>query len=768
MTDETVRDASPDDPTRSITAAAGGQRSVGPFTIFRKLGEGGMGIVYEAEQQSPRRPVALKVMRGGVFVDDAQVKMFQREAQTLARLKHPSIAAIYEMGRTEEGQHFFAMELVRGETLGDWLKRGTAGASTPGSSPSPASDRRVRLGLFCKVCDAVAYAHQRGVIHRDLKPSNILVMKEAHSASSAKDIGVPDVKILDFGLARITDADVAMSTVVSELGSVKGTLPYMSPEQVRGNPDEIDLRTDVYSLGVILYELVTDRLPYDVLRAQLPEAVRVICEEPPKSLKQTASQRIDADVATIALKALEKEPARRYQSVAALADDVRRYLSDQPISARPPSAAYQFRKLVARHKVGFGFIAALFVVLVAFSATMAVQARRIAKERDRANLEAATSKQVSDFLVDLFHVADPNEARGNSITAREILDKGADKIERELKDQPAVQARLMAAMGQVYVGLGLYDRGEALLHATQGINERTYGPNSLEVAETYAQLASVLADKGRFHDAGVAVARATSIQERSLPPDDVRLARSLYLQGSVLVQQGQAHHTEGAALLERARRIFETKLGPDAIEVGWCWNDLSIERLGAGDLVAARDFAKRALSVKERALPPDHPDVAGSLNNFAFICVRQRNYEEARPLLERALSIMAKSYGENHEIYGNTLETMSELWWRSGNPAKALPYIQQAVAIREKTMAPGTSEIAADLMTLGAVLRDLHRFSEAEPYLKKALDLARMGEGRTPLTVAEATSEYAKLLRATGREAEARSLDDRVKSSESN
>jgi serine/threonine protein kinase len=260
---------------------------LGDFRIVRKLGEGGMGVVYEAEQQHPKRPVALKVIRGGAFVDDNQIKMFQREAQTLARLKHPAIAAIYEMGRTEQGQHFFAMELVRGETLGAWLGHG-----------SP--DLRLRLALFRKICDAVAYAHQRGVIHRDIKPSNILVLKESSSASTASSVGIPDVKVLDFGLARITDTDVAASSFVTDMGTVRGTLPYMSPEQIRGNPDEIDLRTDVYSLGVLLYEMLTGRLPHDLKNAAIAEAARIICAEPPAPLTKTwgGTKRLDADVVT--------------------------------------------------------------------------------------------------------------------------------------------------------------------------------------------------------------------------------------------------------------------------------------------------------------------------------------------------------------------------------------------------------------------------------------------------------------------------------------
>src|SRR5215510_508988 len=320
---------------------------IGHHRIFRKLGEGGMGVVYEAEQQHPRRRVALKVIRGGRLVDEYQVKLFQREAQALARLKHPGIAAIYEAGRTDDGQHYFVMELVHGTPLLDYVKgRRLTGRQAP-------SNIRQRLELFLKICEAISYAHQRGVIHRDLKPANLLVVDESEGQSpDGPSVSRVEIKVLDFGLARITDEDGAGGSGLSQAGQIRGTLPYMSPEQVRGDPDQIDVRTDVYALGVILYELLTERLPYELERVTLPQAIRIVCEEAPKPLNRALGESrhrerkktewIDRDVETIALKALEKEPERRYRSAAALAEDVTRYLTNQPIQARPPSALYQF------------------------------------------------------------------------------------------------------------------------------------------------------------------------------------------------------------------------------------------------------------------------------------------------------------------------------------------------------------------------------------------------------------------------------------------
>jgi eukaryotic-like serine/threonine-protein kinase len=299
-------------PGAAVAAALPGE--IGGFRILGKLGEGGMGIVYEAEQQSPHRRVALKIVRGGHFVDDQYLRMFRRETETLARLTHPNIAALYEAGRTDDGQHFFTMELVLGETLAAWARQHLGG-----DQPSSAQIRE-RLRQFVTICEAVNYAHQRGVIHRDLKPSNIVIT----------DAGP---KILDFGLARITDADVAGATMMSEVGVIHGTLSYMSPEQTRGDSRDIDLRTDVYSLGVVLYELLSGKLPYATRGMSVVQAIRNICEEPPKPLD------VDTDLSTILTKALEKEPDGRYQSAAALAEDVERYLANLSLPRATPAGA---------------------------------------------------------------------------------------------------------------------------------------------------------------------------------------------------------------------------------------------------------------------------------------------------------------------------------------------------------------------------------------------------------------------------------------------
>ena len=746
-------------PVEETTTASARRRVpavVGEFRIVRELGEGGMGLVYEAEQQHPKRAVALKVIRGGAYVDETQVRMFRREVQTLARLKHPGIAAIYESGRTEDGQHYFAMELVRGETLSEHLKRrGGTGMLSPPTV-------KERLLLFRKICDAISYAHQRGVVHRDLKPSNILVLRDSpgtEPGSQAHDI--PDIKILDFGLARITDSDVVMSTVLTDLGSVQGTLPYMSPEQVRGHSDEIDLRTDVYSLGVILYEMLAGQLPVDVRRAQLPVALRLICEESPQPLSRVwkGTRRPDADLVTIVHKALEKEPSRRYRSAAALSEEIQRYLADQPILAHPPSTAYQVRKLVARHKGPFAFVAALMVLLAGFAVTMTVQAGRIARERDRANVEAKTAQTVSEFLVGLFEVSDPFEARGNTVTARELLDKGAGRIARELSGEPLTQARLMATMGNAYVSLALYEPAQPLLEQALALRERELGGDHPDVAHALEALGEVHVRQRKFVEAQALFERALKILESSRGLEHPEVGWGLYnLQKAYWFREDYA----GAApLLERALKIFEKDPTANARGMSWCLNNLAyVELYWRRNPDRALANCQRALEIKRTTLTEGHPDVAIGLNNVGDILMNMGDYGAARPILERALAEYERCFGAQHpRTAANPLRGLGELWWRLGEPAKAKPLLERAIAVQEPL---GYYKLPEATHTLAAVLCDLGEYQESEKLFLRTLKLREGAVGVQNPRVAQTLQEYARLLRRTKRDDEAQTMEARA------
>jgi serine/threonine protein kinase len=724
---------------------------INDFRLIRMLGEGGMGVVYEAEQQHPRRPVALKVIRGGHHVGPDTLKLFQREAQTMARLRHPGIATLYETGITEDGLHFFAMELARGPTLSGWIRQ-------RGVGPLTFEETRLRVSVFKKICDAVAYAHQRGVVHRDLKPANVLIPKE--SAGSSFEDPVPDVKVLDFGLARITDSDLQATSYVTEMGKVQGTLPYMSPEQVRGNPDEIDFRTDVYSLGVLLYEMITGRLPYDVSKAQLHEAVRIICEEAPKSITATLSgtKQLHVDVSTIAGKCMEKAPARRYQSTAALSEDVARYLSDQPILARPPSTTYQLRKLVARHKGPFVFAGTVFLLVAALAVTSTVQALRVSRERDRANREAETATQVSHFLEGLFKVVDPSEARGNTITAREILDQGADRIERDLKNQPVVQVRMLGIIGNVYGSLGLRELAKPLLERAAEDARALYGPDSLEYADalsatTFATVAGVSAiDRPEYVDIR---AHAHAIRLHHMQPDDPRMAFSYATLGSAQIMAGLP---EGEENLRRALELVRRTDPPEDQVHLWVLNDLAVAEVGKREYRNAVELFREALRIRERIYPEGHGDRNLGLNNLGYTLLLAGERTEARRYIQAALSANERTYGPDHVQVARTLQSLGELERQEGHLDRARALLLRGLDIFQR--------IDSENPELPDTLLSLARLEETDGHLEESLKhLARARAINLHMpgyTAVDPTPDYIRLLRKVGRNDEAARVEARA------
>jgi serine/threonine protein kinase/tetratricopeptide (TPR) repeat protein len=745
-TDERLRDFAGPDAQPPPPPKPQRDRYFGDFRLVRKLGEGGMGVVYEAEQQHPRRPVALKVVRGGAHVSPDTVKLFQREAQTLARLRHPGIAQLYETGATEDGLHFFAMELVRGETLAEWLGKRPAGPVSP-------AELRLRLGLFRKICDAVAYAHQKGVIHRDLKPANVLI-PNVPLGSSAPD-AIPDVKVLDFGLARITDADVQASTYVTEMGRVQGTLPYMSPEQVRGNPDEIDLRTDVYGLGVILYQMVAGRLPYDLSRAQLPEAVRIICEEPPRSISATFSgtRRLDADVVTIAGKCLEKEPQRRYQSAAALGEDVGRWLADEPILARPPSAGYQLKKLVARHRGPFAFAATVFVLVTALAITSTVQALRLLAERDRANGEAEAARQVSEFLEGLFKISDPSESRGKVVTAREILDEGTRRIDRDLERLPDVQARLALVLARVHYGLGLYPEARSLV-------ERSIPRLAPEdAAGAWALLGMMSHADGNLPRAEEEFRTAVRLSEQAFAPDSPVRVEFAYLEAQRLRLLGEQDRAEAA--YRRAMELAERNARGNPLLRLWIVRDLGTLYLGMNRLADAERLCREALEIADRELPQD-PERIGALNTLGFTLALRDLPDEGRSYLERAVALSEEIYGPDHPSTANIVHSLGELERRAGRLDEARGLLERALRVAEEKVGPDSTPVATVLESLAPLLVEQGRLEEAEAAYRRLLDLRQnAGQGDSGV-VAESLDGLAGVLRRTGRTDEAARLETRA------
>ena len=724
------------------------EQMIGDYRIIRQLGAGGMGLVYEAEQQHPKRVVALKVIRGGRYVDDLQIRLFQREAQALARLRHPAIASIFESGRTDDGQHFFAMELVRGERLSEYMKR-------LDKERTPKDALEFKLHLFSRICDAVTYAHQRGVIHRDLKPANVFVQKPVASSDSSS-AGLPGIKILDFGLARITESDVAATSIVTSAGLIQGSLGYMSPEQASGNTDEIDLRTDIYSLGVMLYEMVSGRLPYDQEGKSVPESIRAISEDAPQPLTLPDGRRIpDRDLETIVRKALEKEPARRYQSISAFAGDLERYLAQQPIIARPPSTVYQLRKLISRHRAAVGFAAVLLVVLVAFAGTMTYQARRIAEERDRANLEAGTSKEISDFLINLFEVSDPSENRGNTVTARELLDKGAGRIEGTLKDRPRIQARLMDSMGKVHRSLGLYDKADELLKEAVRIH-RAFPGDEQALATSLFNRAELKHYQQNYNDAETHYKEALDIQRRVFGEENLQVAHTIDLLGRLYRDRREyGRATESHARALQLRRKLK---GDHSLEVADSLHSLGMIAQAQNDFETAENRFREEFGIYQA----HHQERPALAFNLASTLANRAKYDEAENFFRQALSVTQKTYGETHLFYAHCLRGLGTFLFDSrGDPDGAEPLLRKSIAIMKQTVGENHSAYAIGTSVLADLLKEKGQLQEAETLARAGLAIALDQLGDQDPQTGVYRSGLAGVLLATGKLPEAEALLDK-------
>ncbi len=736
-------------------AATGGGPARTPYRLLQRIGVGGMGEVWLAEQSEPiRRRVALKLIRGG-FGSKEVVARFESERQALAMMDHPGIARVYEAGTSREGLPYFAMEHVQGDPITNHCDRVRATV-------------RERIELVIEVCAAVQHAHQKAIIHRDLKPSNILVTVQDGKARP---------KVIDFGVAKAVGQKLTDQTMYTALGQIVGTLEYMSPEQAEMSAQDVDTRTDVYALGVVLYQLLVGALPFDsktIREAGYDEARRRIREvDPPRpstrvsSLGEASSdsarmRRVEAgtlerelrgDLDWITMKALEKDRTRRYGSPDELAADLQRFLENRPVEARPPSAVYRARKFVRRHRVGVAFATLLALSLVTLAGTATWQARKIAAERDRANREAQAATAALGFLTDLFEISDPGEARGNTITAREVLDRGAAEIEESFQDQPEVQARLMGTVGDVYQSLGLYDPAEESLRAALEVRRRAGDP--LEVAAALDALGRLLRDRAEYEESealireGLALRRrelgdehadvlrsqhslavilwsrgrdaeaepiyrdGLAVARRLLEPDDPLITAFLNGMGNVLVQLERPREAEPyyREVLERRRARHDG----DHPDVAFALDNLAMCLHDLGELDAAGPLYFEAQEMLFRVYGDEHPEVAQTLDNVAFFLVEKGDYTRAEEMTRQSLELNRKLLGDQHPRVGDSLVGLAALLLRRGEVEEAEELTLRSLDVFRASLPPDHLKIVGAEGTLGDVRVAQGRFEEAEP-----------------------------------------------------
>ncbi len=634
---------------------------IGPFRVVRELGQGGMGAVFLAQRPvgDGQQQVAIKLLQDQ-FASSFWRNRLNQEAQVLASLSHPNIAQFVEAGESSGGRSYVAMEYVDGQSLIDYAE-------------SNDLNTKQRLKLFAQLCQAVAYAHRNLIVHRDLKPENILVDASGH------------LKLLDFGIAKLLPADGADNErgTLTRAGAM--TPPYASPEQVLGEP--ISTLSDIYSLGVVLYQLLTGQLPYQVsAKSSAIELERQICQTQPQApslrLRAASGGKLSADLDHIVLKALRKEPARRYQSAALLADDLARYASGRAVQARPDSLWYRARKFILRNPLASGAAGLLAATVLVFTISSQRQAARLEIERDKARQEAEVANQVSDFMVDLFRVSDHRESNEHALTARDLLERAAASVGQEIDASPQVRARLMHTLGLAFANIGDYDGGIKLLEGAMQIHLEAHGENSLEVADSLNRMGNFHREYGRYAEAEQALRRALDIRESVYTEPNEDLADSYNNFGLFLDQAGQSE--QGIEYLQRSIDMHRTLSGNNQY-VAYALHNMALAHQSLGEYEPALEKIGLALEIKRELGYQQRSTYANSMAVLGSLQRTIGDFESALASRQQALALRRKVFTDAHPQLVSGMIGLAGLYVEMGELPLAAPLLEEALAVAEAT-----------------------------------------------------------------------------------
>lgn len=718
-------------------------RNIGPYRILDVLGEGGMAVVYLAEQLEPvKRQVALKIVKLGM--DSKQVvARFESERQALAVLEHPNIAKVFDGGISENGRPYFAMECVRGVPITEYCD--TNRLST-----------HDRIRLFVDVCSAVQHAHHKGLIHRDLKPSNLLV-----GVIDEK----PQVKVIDFGIAKATGKSFTDQTLYTKIGQIIGTPQYMSPEQADITGLDVDTRTDIYSLGVVLYEMLAGVLPLD-LSAIADHAIKhaLIERDPPRpstritelgdTKEEVAKARntspadlrkqLKGDLDWVVMHAIEKDRTRRYETANALGLECQRFLNHEPVLARPASAGYLLHRFVRRHRVTvLAASVALLAVLAGATAATVGFVRATAAE-EAARVDARTAQQVSGFLVELFRLSDPSSSRGNSITAREILDRGAERIRSELTSEPRVQATLMGTMGSVYSSLGLYDAAQDLLDDAVLKAEETFGPDSLATSASVFALGELTRMQGDYSKAELLHRRALAIRESQLPEGHELIALCWEGLGMDLYFNGR--YREAEDLLKRALDSHLANFGEEDARISRIYSNLGSVYHNLDRFEEAEEVLGNALRISRALYGELHPQVGSNYNDLALVYRETGRPAEAIEAFETCIEIYRQIYPDGHPFTSESQGHLAGVIGRMGDVPRAVELYEEAIAGLERTVGHEHVLTARVIDSYGVLLLSNRRYAEAEPIMQETLALHRQLVGTRHISTGRVANNMAALL----------------------